>query len=57
MEEMTVRELLEEIAKGAGAFNRDPLTHAHNCIEDMKELAKQALLVLDAKEEEDEPEK
>lgn len=34
---------LTEIMKGAGAFSRDPLTHAENCIEDMKKLAREAL--------------
>lgn len=34
---------LREIAKGAGAYSRDPLTHAHNCIEDMKGIATKAL--------------
>ena len=30
---------LREIAKGAGPFSRDPLTHAFNCIESMKAIA------------------
>jgi hypothetical protein len=34
---------LREIAKGEGAFSRDPLTHAGNCIEYMKRLAVRAL--------------
>lgn len=34
---------LEEIAKGQGAFSRDPLTHASNTIDDMKGLAREAL--------------
>jgi hypothetical protein len=34
---------LEEIAKGQGAFSRDPLTHASNTIDDMKTLAREAL--------------
>ncbi len=34
---------LEEIAEGAGPFSRDPLTHAENCIDDMKERARAAL--------------
>lgn len=37
------REALEEIAKGEGAFSLDPLTHASNTIDSMKEIAKQAL--------------
>ena len=32
-------EAFTEIAKGAGAFNRDPLIHADNCIADMKAWA------------------
>ena len=34
---------LEEIAEGAGPYSRDPLTHAENTIEAMKEIAKNAL--------------
>jgi hypothetical protein len=34
---------LEEIAKGQGAFSRDPLAHASNTIDDMKALAREAL--------------
>jgi len=34
---------LREIAKGAGPFSRDPLTHAFNCIESMKAIAVEAL--------------
>ena len=34
---------LKEITKGAGAYDRDPLTHAGNCIKDMKELAEAAI--------------
>jgi hypothetical protein len=30
---------LKEIAKGEGRFSCDPLTHADNCIEDMKGIA------------------
>ena len=30
---------LRKVAKGEGAFNRDPLTHASNCIESMKAIA------------------
>jgi hypothetical protein len=36
-------EALNEIAKGAGPFNRDPLIHAENTIESMKEIALAAL--------------
>ena len=42
-------EALKEIAEGAGAFSRDPLTHAANCIEAMKTTARAALAA--AKEE------
>jgi DNA-binding MarR family transcriptional regulator len=34
---------LKEIAKGEGRFSLDHLKHAKNTIEDMKELANQAL--------------
>jgi len=34
---------LVEIAKGDGAFNRDRLTHADNCIENMKSIALAAM--------------
>jgi len=34
---------LKEIQKGEGAFSRDPLIHAGNCIEDMKALATAAI--------------
>lgn len=36
-------EALREIAKGEGAFSRDPLEHAGNCIDSMKEIARAAL--------------
>lgn len=36
---------LREIAKGEGAFSRDQLEHATNCIESMKRLAVNALTV------------
>ena len=34
---------LEEIAEGAGPYSMDPLQHASNTIEAMKELARAAL--------------
>ena len=34
---------LKEISKGDGEFSRDPLTHAQNCIENMKGIAKEAI--------------
>lgn len=33
-------EVLKEIARGEGAFSRDPLEHAENCIEHAKAIAK-----------------
>ncbi len=33
---------LEEIIKGEGAFNREPLKHAENTIENMKKIAREA---------------
>ena len=38
-----MRNALQEIAKGEGRYSRDPITHADNCIEDMKKLAADAL--------------
>ena len=34
---------LEDIAAGSGAYSLDPLTHAGNCIDDMKATARAAL--------------
>lgn len=34
---------LREIAKAEGAFSRDPLEHAGNCIQSMRDLAREAL--------------
>lgn len=36
-------EALTKIAEGAGPYSRDPLTHAENCIEAMKETARALL--------------
>ena len=36
-------EALREIAKGEGAFSRDPLIHAGNTIDSMKSIAKTAI--------------
>lgn len=36
-------EALEEIKLGKGRYSQDHFEHARNCIEDMKELAQQAL--------------
>lgn len=38
-----LRAALREIAKGEGAFSRDPFTHAANCVENMKSIAESAL--------------
>lgn len=37
------KEALQEITKGEGAYNTDPLIHASNTIENMIEIAKNAL--------------
>jgi len=42
----TLRDVLEEIAKGEGAFSRDQLTHATNCVERAKELAAEGLALI-----------
>jgi hypothetical protein len=42
-ENAELRAALEEIAEGSGAFSRDPLTHAANCIDNMKSIARAAL--------------
>jgi hypothetical protein len=42
-------EALKEISKGMGRFSRDPLTHAENCVEDMKALALKALVKVEGK--------
>ena len=34
---------LQEVAEGAGRYSKDPLTHAENCIEDMKAIARSAI--------------
>jgi hypothetical protein len=39
----TLRQALTEIEKGEGRYSRDPLTHASNTIEDMRELARAAV--------------
>ena len=38
-----LRAALTEIEKGEGAFSLDRLTHASNCVENMKAIAKNAL--------------
>ncbi len=40
---LRLRAALTEIAKGEGAFSRDPLEHAGSCIESMKATAWKAL--------------
>jgi hypothetical protein len=37
-------EALQEIALGKGSYSRDPLQHASNCIDDMKALARAAII-------------
>lgn len=39
-------EALKEIAKGDGAYDTDKLKHGSNCIDNMKELAEQALKLI-----------
>ena len=39
---------LKEIAKGEGKFNRDPLTHANNTIENMINIAQDAIKAVEA---------
>jgi hypothetical protein len=38
-----LRETLQEISQGYGRYSMDPLTHASNTIDDMKQLAIDAL--------------
>lgn len=45
-----VREKLEEIAQGLGRYSSDPMTHAENTIDDMKELAREALVLLESEQ-------
>jgi hypothetical protein len=48
-------EALEEISEGTGAFSRDPLTHATNCIGAMKACAFRALKRASAETDKPEP--
>jgi len=41
-----LKEILEEIEKGEGAYSRDVLKHAENTIENMKTLATKGLGIL-----------
>lgn len=41
-------EALRKIERGDGAYSRDPLTHAGNCIESMKAIAKAAIAEIGA---------
>ena len=41
-----IKQILEEIAKGEGAYDTDQLTHAGNCIQNMKQLANKGLKLL-----------
>ena len=36
-------EALQEIAKGEGAFSRDPLEHCYNTVDSMKSIARAAI--------------
>lgn len=42
-ENLAMRKALEEISRGEGIFSRDPLTHAVNTIDSMKQIARDAL--------------
>lgn len=42
-----IRKILETISRGEGAYSQDQLTHDANCIESMKDLAKEGLANLD----------
>ena len=42
-------EALKEIAEGKGRFSQDPLTHASNTIEDMIEIAHNAIAKAEGK--------
>lgn len=42
-----LRELLHHIASGKGEFNRDTLTHAANVIDEARDVANEALMLLD----------
>jgi len=42
-ENARLRKALVEIAMGDGAFSLDPLKHAGNCIDNMKQIAEAAL--------------
>jgi len=41
-----IKLIFKEIARGEGGYSRDHLTHAGNCIENMKKLANEGLTVL-----------
>lgn len=45
-----LRRALEWISEGKGRFSCDPLTHADNCIADMKQVALDALAGREFKE-------
>lgn len=44
--EEKIKQILEEIVEGKGAYSRDHLTHAKNTINDMKNLAAKGLKLL-----------
>jgi hypothetical protein len=41
-----IRQALEEIAEGRGAFSREPLKHAENVTAESKDLARKALAAM-----------
>jgi len=43
--ELIYQKALEEITLGKGAFSPDQLKHAHNTIEEAREIARSALLL------------
>ena len=42
-------EALKEIAEGKGRYSMDPFTHACNTVDDMKELARQAIALVEGR--------
>lgn len=49
LEDMTIDELLEEIIQKKGAYSRDHLIHAENCIDNASKCAKRIKDLLGAK--------
>ena len=46
-QETQVLEILRQITQGMGRYSRDPLTHASNTIDDMKQLASEAIAIME----------